>query len=60
MAGFPDRRSVRLLRRLGVKTVIFHPSLVPEFGGEGTDARAIGELAVERERVGDVIVFRLR
>jgi len=60
MAGFPDRSSVRLLRRLGVKTVIFHPSLVPEFGGEGTDARPIGELAVERERVGDVIVFRLR
>jgi hypothetical protein len=59
LADFPDRKTVRALRRLGVKTVIFHPSLVPEFGGEGTDTRPIAGLGIERERVGDVVVFRL-
>jgi hypothetical protein len=60
-ATFPDARSVRVLRDLGVKTVILHRSLVGhEFGAEGVETRPIAGLGIERERVGDTIVFRLR
>lgn len=60
MADFPDQRSVRLLRGLGVRTVLFHPGVAAAFGTEDIRGRPIAGLGIDRERVGDVVVFRLR
>jgi hypothetical protein len=60
VAGFPDRHSVRVLRELGVRSVLFHPQIARGTSWEAVGSRPIAGLPVERERVGDTVVFRLR
>jgi hypothetical protein len=60
VADFPNRRSVSFLRRLGVRTVVFHPGLAAGTAWEGADRRPVSGLALTRERRGDVVVFRVR
>jgi hypothetical protein len=60
IAGFPDERSVRELRELGVRSILFHPSQAVGTAWEGAAERPIAGLGIERDRAGDVIVFRLR
>jgi hypothetical protein len=60
IAGFPDAESMRVLRLLGVKSVLLHPDVAVGTPWEGAAARSTTGLAVERAQVGDVVVFRLR
>jgi hypothetical protein len=60
IAGFPDAASVRALRDLGVRSVLLHPDSAAGTSWEGAETRPVAGLSVERERIGDVVVFRLR
>jgi hypothetical protein len=60
IAGFPDDQSVRVLRDLGVSTVLFHPALAEGTAWERAAEKPIAGLALVRETVGDTVVFRLR
>jgi hypothetical protein len=60
LSGFPDTRSVRALRELGVRSVLLHPADARGTAWEGSETKSTAQLPLERERVGDVIVFRLR
>jgi hypothetical protein len=60
VAAFPDKRSVEVLRDLGVQSVLVHPDEAVGTPWEGAARRPIVGLGLERERVEDVIVFRLR
>jgi hypothetical protein len=60
IAAFPDAASVRALRDLGVRSVLLHPDAAAGTSWEGAETRPLAGLSVERERVGDVVVFRLR
>ena len=59
IAGFPDARSVAALRTLGVRTVLFHPGPAVGTTWEHVASKSVAGLGIERERVGDVIVYRL-
>jgi hypothetical protein len=59
VAGFPDARSVAALRSLGVRTVLFHPGPAVGTTWEHVAAKSVAGLGIERERIGDVIVYRL-
>lgn len=71
MAGFPDRASVRKLRRYGIETVVLHtvpPSgLPPEHGlvkpQPSNPALAaikpIAGLGITRRRVGSLVIYRI-
>jgi hypothetical protein len=59
IAGFPDSRSVAALRKLGVRTVLFHPGPAVGTTWEHTATKSVAGLGVEREPIGDVIVYRL-
>jgi hypothetical protein len=59
LANFPDAASIRLLRDLGVKTVVVVKSRVADTPfAAAVDADVIG-LDVEREDAGDVVIYRL-
>jgi hypothetical protein len=60
IGGFPDAESVRVLRQLGVKSVLLHPDVAVGTPWEGAAGRSTTGLAVERAQVGDAVVFRLR
>jgi hypothetical protein len=60
MLGFPDRRSVDALRRLGVRTVVFHPDLATGTPFDGVDTRSIDGLDLTRIFAGGVVIFDLR
>jgi hypothetical protein len=60
IAGFPDAQSVRVLRQLGVQSVLLHPDVAVGTPWEGAATRSTTGLAVERAQIGDVVVFRLR
>jgi len=59
VAGFPDARSVRRLRSLGVRTVVLHPSLAGCTAWQGAERRPIAGLGLTRSRRGDVVVYSL-
>jgi hypothetical protein len=59
IAGFPDSRSVAALRTLGVRTVLLHPSDAVGSTWESAASKSVAGLGIERERVGNVIVYRL-
>jgi hypothetical protein len=59
IAGFPDSRSVAALRMLGVRTVLLHPGPAVGTTWEHVASKSVAGLGIERERVGDVIVYRL-
>jgi hypothetical protein len=56
---FPDRASVALLRRHGVRTVVVHPDLSPGTSWEGAGQKPVAGLGLDRERRGSVVVYRL-
>jgi hypothetical protein len=71
MEDFPDRRSVRALRKLGIRTVVLHTgagvhALPPSSEQprppepEAAAEREVGELDLDREDEDDVVVYRIR
>jgi hypothetical protein len=60
IVGFPDASSVRILREFGVRSVLLHPDRADGTYWEEAASKPTAGLPLERERVGDVIVFRLR
>jgi hypothetical protein len=59
VAGFPDARSVRYLRRLGVRSVTVHLA-TPRGPLARASTRSLRGLRLERQRHGRVVVFVLR
>ena len=57
--GFPDRRSVAYLRRLGVRSVVLHPRRTRASVGGGS-RKQLARLGVTRRRERGVIVYRIR
>ncbi|MEP7225177.1 MAG: hypothetical protein ABI783_09490, partial [Actinomycetota bacterium] len=60
VSGFPDARSVAALRELGVRTVLLYPARAAGTPWEGSAGKPIKGLALTRETVDDVVLFRLR
>jgi hypothetical protein len=58
--GFPDAASIAVLERLGVRSVVLHPEDAEGSAWEAAASKPTAGLPVEREQVGDAIVFRLR
>jgi hypothetical protein len=58
--GFPDRPSVELLRKLGVRTVALHTQRVAGTEWEHAAQRPIRGLPLTRSRDGDVVVYEIR
>ena len=56
---FPDRRSVRLLRSLGVNSVVLHTDLALGTPWELAGTRSVRGLGVRRQRVGKLVIFAL-
>jgi hypothetical protein len=57
---FPDRRTVALLSRLGVRSVILHTNRVHGTPWRGAARRPIAGLPVTRRRVGVLVVYEIR
>jgi hypothetical protein len=60
MQPFPDRRTVALLSRLGVNSVILHANRVSGTPWEGAARRPVGGLRVTRRHRGDLVVYEIR
>jgi hypothetical protein len=60
MRPFPDRRTVALLSRLGVNSVILHANRVNGTPWEGAAGRPVGGLRVSRRDRGDLVVYEIR
>jgi hypothetical protein len=56
---FPDRRSVSLLRGLGVRSVVLHVNRAPHTPWRATATRKIRGLGLTCERAGDVLVYEI-
>ena len=59
VAGFPDARSVAALRELGVRSVLVHAERADGTPWEGAAAKPTEGLALARELVDGVVLFRL-
>jgi hypothetical protein len=57
MDRFPDRGSVALLRRIGVRSVILDLGRVADTPQRHAASRSIAGLGIDRERSGDVIIY---
>ena len=60
MQPFPDRRTVALLSRLGVNSVILHANRVNGTPWAGAARRPVGGLRVTRRDRGDLVVYGIR
>jgi hypothetical protein len=60
VSAFPDARSVAALRELGVRTVLLHPARAAGTPWEGAAEKPTAGLALTRETVNDVVLFRFR
>jgi hypothetical protein len=60
MQPFPDRRTVALLSRLGVNSVILHANRVNGTPWEGAAGRPVGGLRVSRRDRGDLVIYEIR
>jgi hypothetical protein len=58
--AFPDAASVRLLRRLGVRSVIFHRDLAVGTDYQNVATRPIAGLGISRKDEGELVVYTLR
>jgi hypothetical protein len=58
--AFPDAASVRLLRRIGVRSVIFHRDLALGTDWQNTASRSIAGLGITRTDKGELVIYRLR
>jgi hypothetical protein len=57
--GFPDARSVALLRRFGVRTVLLHTSLARDTPWRRAARKPTAGLGLRRRAVGSTIVYEL-
>ncbi len=57
--GFPDRRSVRLLRDIGVRSVVLHTKRVEDTPWSHAARRPVWGLDLTRRRKDDVIVYEI-
>jgi hypothetical protein len=57
--SFPDRRSVELLRSMGVRTVVLHPELAEGTAWEGVADRPVRGLPLRREERGGIVIYSL-
>ncbi|HEX5027981.1 MAG TPA: hypothetical protein VFV56_04125 [Gaiellaceae bacterium] len=60
VAGFPDEASIAALEKAGIRSVVLYPGAAEGTTWERAASKPVAGLPVERERVGDAIVFRLR
>jgi hypothetical protein len=58
--GFPDRHSVAVLSRLGVRSVILHTNRVKGTPWQGAARRPVTGLGVRRRRLGELLVYEIR
>ncbi len=58
-AGFPDRRSVDLLRRRGVRTVVMLRDRLPGTPWQGAADKSVAGLPLSRTALAGAVVFRL-
>jgi hypothetical protein len=58
--AFPDAASVRLLRRLGVRSVIFHRDLAAGTEYQDTASRPIAGLGISRKDEGELVIYTLQ
>jgi hypothetical protein len=58
--GFPNRRTVRLLRRVGVRSVVLHADRAAGTAWQGAARRSVRGLPVTRERRDGLVVYELR
>jgi hypothetical protein len=58
--GFPDRRSVAFLRRLGVRSVVMHRQAVRGTPWEGFEARPAKRLGLREQGEGELVLYDLR
>jgi hypothetical protein len=59
VAGFPDRKSVRLLRRLGVRSVVLDKRLAPRTRWANTAKKPLRGLPLRRVRGRGVVIYLL-
>ena len=57
--GFPDRRSVALLRSMRVRTVVHHPELAEGTDWEGVEERPVEGLGIRREDRDGLVIYHL-
>jgi hypothetical protein len=57
---FPDRKSVRFLRGIGVQTVVLHRNLARRTPWRKVEARPTAGLGITRHDEGDLVVYDLR
>jgi hypothetical protein len=57
--GFPDRKSVRVLRRLGVRSVVLDERLAPATAWAGAAAKPLRGLPLRRVRGRGVVIYLL-
>lgn len=58
--GFPDAESVRLLRDVGVRSVVLHTRRLEGTPWKSAPRRPVAGLGLTRERRGEVIVYEIR
>jgi hypothetical protein len=58
--SFPDRRSIGVLRSMGVRTVVLHPDLATGTDWAGVAARPVSGLPLRRRERGGLLVYDLR
>jgi hypothetical protein len=57
--AFPDARSVRFLRRIGVRSVVLHRDLAFGSDWQGTAKRSIAGLGIRRRDEGRLVIYDL-
>jgi hypothetical protein len=58
--GFPDPRSVSLLSKVGVPSVVLHTNRVQGTPWQGAARQPIARLPLTRRRLGDLVVYEIR
>jgi hypothetical protein len=59
MEPFPDRRTVALLSRLGVRSVVLHTNRVHGTPWRGAARRPIARVPLSRTRQGPLVIYEL-
>jgi hypothetical protein len=60
MEGFPDRRTVTILARLGVRSVVLHTNRVHGTPWHGAARRPVAGLPLSRRSEGPLVVYEIR
>jgi hypothetical protein len=59
VSDFPDRKSVEILRGIGVESVVLHPYLLVGTRWHDAASKSIAGLGITRKRQGDLIVYSI-